>query len=116
VIRRGFAGKLAGLALIGALAACAPPAAVSYPADRGRRIDPASLAGFRQGSTTRAEAVQLLGEPTATASDPAEGTTTLTWQYAHADAAGATVVTAILKFGPDDKLIIKFLNQDTQSR
>jgi hypothetical protein len=103
-------------AVLAVLAGCKGPAAAVYPPDRGRPIDPASVAGFRQGSTTRAEAIQRLGEPTATASNPADGVSTLTWQHAHADAAGFSTTTLILKFGPDEKLIIKFLNQDRQSR
>ena len=117
--RTHLLNRLAGCglaAVLAVLAGCKGPAAVVYPPDRGRPIDPASVAGFRQGSTTRAEAIQLLGEPTATATNPADGVSTLSWQHAHADAAGSSTTTVILKFGPDDKLIIKFLNQDRQSR
>ena len=99
-----------------ALAGCKAPVARSYPPDRGRRIDPASVAPFKQGVSTRAEAVQVLGEPAGTVTSPADGVSTLTWQYAHTDASGSTAITVIMKFGPDGKLLLKFLNQDSRSR
>ena len=110
----GITPWLAAVLLI--LAGCKAPAVRSYPADRGRPIDPASVAQFRQGVSTRAEAVQALGEPDGAVTSPAVGVSTLTWQYSHTDAAGSTTTTVIMKFGPDGKLLLKFLNQDSRNR
>ena len=108
--------KVSCIVALLALAGCQGPATRSYPPDRGRRIDPAEVAQFKQGVSTRAEAIQVLGEPAGAVTSPAEGVSTLTWLYAHTDAAGSTTLTVIMKFGPDDKLLLKFLNQDSRNR
>jgi hypothetical protein len=87
---------------------------VPAPVDRGRRIEPSVLEGFQRGVTTRAEAIQLLGEPTTRVSGPEPGGTTLTWDYLHVDAQGSIAITTVLKFGPDDKLWLKLVNQSRQ--
>ena len=84
----------------------APP--VRYPPDRGHPFDPERVAGFQRGVTTREEALEALGEPTWAATNEADGSTTLTWQYSHTDAAGTVTQGALLKFDADGRLLTKY--------
>ena len=104
----------AGLGLLALSGGCAAPAVQAAVVDSGSRIDPATLEGFQRGITTRAEAVRILGEPAALAGPAADGSTTLTWNYLHADAQGSLAITTVLKFGPDDRLELKLVNESRQ--
>ena len=104
----------AGLALAAVWVGCAAPA-VQPVIDRGRKIDHAVLDGFLRGVTTRTEAIELLGEPSRTTTDAADGSTTCSWDYLHQDARVTIAILTILKFGPDDKLQIKMVSQNSQS-
>lgn len=103
----------AGFGLAAAWVGCAAPAAQPV-IDRGRRIDRAVLDSFQRGVTTRAEALELLGEPSKTSTHPEDGSTTCSWDYLHQDARGSIAIMTILKFGPDDKLQIKMVSQSSQ--
>jgi hypothetical protein len=58
--------------------------------------------------------VRLLGEPSTTTVNAADGSTTCCWDYVHSDAQGSTAIMTILKFGPDDLLQIKMVSQSSQ--
>lgn len=65
--------RTAGLALLaaiasGALSACAGPDFMTYPAQtRGNKVDPELLAQLVPGTSSRADAIALIGSPTAKA-------------------------------------------------
>jgi hypothetical protein len=82
--------------------------------ERGRRIDRATLETLQRGVTTRAEALERLGEPTTTVTDAGDGSVTGSWDFVHTDAHEATAIMTILKFGPDGRLLIKMVNQSTR--
>jgi outer membrane protein assembly factor BamE (lipoprotein component of BamABCDE complex) len=109
---RNFLTACAGLGLLAPWIGCAAPA-VPQTVGRGRRIDHATLEGFQRGVTTRQEALRILGEPSKT-STTADGSTTCSWDYVHADAKGSTAIVTVLKFGPDDKLLLRMVNQSSQ--
>jgi outer membrane protein assembly factor BamE (lipoprotein component of BamABCDE complex) len=95
---------------------CSRPAPAQAVVEEGHPIDRAALAGFQRGVTTRDEALDRLGEPTTTATDPADGSTTLSWHYVRKDAHGTTAVLAVLRFGPDGKLEMKAVSLNSQTR
>jgi outer membrane protein assembly factor BamE (lipoprotein component of BamABCDE complex) len=101
-----------GLGLLAAVG-CVAPAPVAI-IDRGQRIDHAVLEGFKQGLTTRAEVLALLGKPSTTAVNPEDGSLTCSWDYFHSDGAGSVAIMTILKFGRDDTLQIKMVSQSSQ--
>lgn len=105
---------LGSLAVLGVH--CAPPAAVVRPMEQGRPIDPEVIDGFQRGVTSRTEALRVLGEPASSSTDPQDGTTILTWTYRRVDAAGTTQTLAVLQFDLQDKLLVKAVSQDSQSR
>ncbi|MDR3669665.1 MAG: hypothetical protein P4L36_02410 [Holophaga sp.] len=92
---------------------CAPPAAPPT-VERGRRIDRATLEGFRRGVTTREEVLALLGEPSTTVTDPGDGSVTCSWDFVHTDAHEATAIMTTLKFGSDGRLLVRMVNQSTR--
>lgn len=96
-------------------AGCAKPAPPPV-VEQGHPIDRAMLEGFQRGVTTREEALARLGEPTTSATDPADGSTTLSWHYVHADAHRSTAVMVVLRFGSDDLLQLKAVSQNSQVR
>jgi outer membrane protein assembly factor BamE (lipoprotein component of BamABCDE complex) len=102
----------AGLGLLAPWLGCAAPAP-PQTIERGHRIDHATLEGFQRGVTTREEAIRILGEPSRTATG-ADGSTTCSWDYVHADAQGSTAILTLLKFGPDGRLLLKMTNQSSQ--
>jgi hypothetical protein len=104
----------AGFGLLTAGIGCATPAVVQSK-EQGRKIDRAVLDAFQRGVTTRAEAILALGEPTSKKTNPADGSTTLAWNYVHTDAAGTLSILALLQFDAQDKLLLKAVSQDTQS-
>ena len=103
----------AGLGIMAAWMGCAAPVVVAT-VERGHPIDRAVLEGLKRGVTTRTEALALLGEPSTTSANVAEGSTTLCWDYLHSDARGSVATMTILKFGPDDLLQIKMVSQSSQ--
>jgi len=104
-----------GLGLVAVAVGCAAPVQSHLP-DRGHRLDRETLDSFRRGVTTRAEAIERLGEPSRRAVSAEEGTTTLSWDYVHTDASGTLSILTVLKFGPDDKLLLKAVSQTNQNR
>lgn len=70
----------------------------------GRKMDLSLVDRLQPGISTQADAVALLGQPTAVVKDGQ--LTSLSWAYAHANAFGhAEVQTVTLTFGPDGKLV-----------
>jgi outer membrane protein assembly factor BamE (lipoprotein component of BamABCDE complex) len=106
----------AGLGLLAAWVGCAAPAAPPQTLERGRKIDRATLEGFQRGVTTRKQALEILGPPARTSTDAQDGSTTCSWDYVHVDAQGSTAILTTLKFGPDDRLQIKMVNQSSHVR
>jgi hypothetical protein len=94
--------------------ACAAPAAAPL-VERGRRIDHAVLEGLQRGVATRTEAIALFGEPTRS-TRAGDGSTTCFWDYVHVEGKVSTAVMTILKFGPDDTLLVKLASQNSQIR
>ena len=74
------------------------------------------LEGFQRGVTTRKQALEILGPPARTSTDAQDGSTTCSWDYVHVDAQGSTAILTTLKFGPDDRLQIKMVNQSSHVR
>jgi len=109
----GARNLLAGCAACVLMAGCLAPKAVPV-VERGRRIDRATLELCVRGVSTRAQVLELLGPPSTTSSNPMDGSITCSWDYFHSDARGSTAIMTILKFGPDDLLEIKLVNQNSQ--
>ena len=86
--------KLIALLLCLGLASCA------------KHLDCIVLDKLNQGSTTLAEAVALLGQPTRTAAAP--GGAVVEWVGTrHINTGGGTTTALKLTFGPDGKLVAK---------
>jgi hypothetical protein len=98
------------------LGCAVPVAAPQRPVEQGHRLDPELLAAMQRGITTRTEALACLGAPDQTRSDPQEGTTTLVWTYRRVEAHGTLAILTVLKFDAEDKLLVKAVSQDSQSR
>jgi outer membrane protein assembly factor BamE (lipoprotein component of BamABCDE complex) len=102
----------AGLGLAAAWS-CARPAAPVPTVERGRWIDRSILDGFQRGITTRAEVVELLGNPSSTVTNAGDGSTTCSWDYYHSDAKGTFAIMTILTFSSDDTLQVKMVSQSS---
>jgi hypothetical protein len=115
-----MAGHRFGITFGGMLAlglGCAVPvAAPQRSVELGRRLDPERLAAMQRGITTRTEAIASLGAPDQSRSDPQEGTTTLVWSYRRVEAHGSLAILTVLKFDAEDRLLVKAVSQDSQSR
>lgn len=109
----GARNLLTACACSALLAGCMAPRAVPV-VERGVRIDRATLDLCVRGVSTRAEVLALLGPPSTTSSNPVDASITCSWNYFHSDAKGSTAIMTTLKFGEDDVLLIKLVNQNSQ--
>jgi outer membrane protein assembly factor BamE (lipoprotein component of BamABCDE complex) len=109
-------GACCAVSLLVLAGGCSRPAAPPPVVEQGRPIDRAVLNGFQRGVTTREEALEQLGEPTTSATDPGDGSTTLSWHYVRQDAHGTTAILAVLRFGADDLLQMKAVSMNSTTR
>jgi len=110
-----YESTFGGMLALG-LGCAVPVAAPQRLVEQGHRLDPELLAAMQRGITTRTEALASLGEPDQTRSDPQEGTTTLIWSYRRVDAHGTLAILTVLKFDAEDRLLVKAVSQDSESR
>lgn len=102
-----------GLGTLAVGTGCSAPVAAK-PVDRGRPIDREAIDRFRRGFTTRAEALEQLGNPDSQRTNAEDGSTTLAWSYVHTDEGGTVSMLAVLQFDAHDRLLFKAVTQDRQ--